>query len=130
VFNHWIPVAAFFGASAVILGAFGAHGLASQVEPDRLASWQTAVQYHLLHSVALLALALAFGRGNLRVRWAAWSFSIGIALFSGSIYALVLTDFRWLGPITPIGGLLLIVGWVALLPLGSGESSSRTGNPA
>lgn len=122
MFNHWIVVAAIFGATGVVLGAFGAHALADRLEPARLASWHTAVQYHLLHAVALLALGLAYGHGTRRVGISAWSFSIGIALFSGSIYALVLTGSRWLGPITPIGGVCLIVGWIALLPLASARS--------
>lgn len=118
MFNHWISLAAFFGATAVVLGAFGAHALSGQLAPIELAAWKTAVQYHLLHAVALLALALAHGHSDRRVGLSAAAFSVGIVLFSGSIYALVLTEWRWLGPVTPIGGLFLILGWVALVPLG------------
>ena len=127
MYNHWISLASFYGAAAVVLGAFGAHALASHLPPARLASWETAVQYHLLHAVVLLALGLSYGRHDRRVALSAWSFSLGIMLFSGSIYGLVLTDWRWLGPITPIGGVCLIVGWIALAPLGWARNLSTAG---
>jgi uncharacterized membrane protein YgdD (TMEM256/DUF423 family) len=84
------------------------------------------VEYHLLHAVALLALALAYAGGERRVGFSAGCFSIGIVLFSGSIYGLVLTDWRWLGPVTPIGGVCLIVGWVGLLRLRRVPNRERT----
>jgi len=130
VLNHWIVAAGIFGASGVVLGAFGAHALASHLEPARLASWQTAVHYHLLHAVALLALGLAYARGEDRVALPAALFSIGITLFAGSIYVLVLTGSRWLGPVTPIGGVLLIVGWLALLRLANRPHPPQTGESA
>ena len=111
----WLGVAAVCGALAVVAGAFGAHGLRDQVEPEQLSAWTTASQYHLLHSVALLALAL-YGRATERsVDWPSALFLAGILLFAGSIYLLVLTGQRWLGPVTPLGGLLLIGGWVSLI---------------
>lgn len=116
--NVWILTAAGFGAVGVVLGAFGAHALKVQLTAEQLVSWQTAVQYHLLHSVALLALGGFAVATERSVAWPAWLFTAGIALFSGSIYLLLLTGARWLGPITPIGGLCLIAGWVALLSLG------------
>jgi uncharacterized membrane protein YgdD (TMEM256/DUF423 family) len=115
--NRWILVASFYGATAVILGAFGAHALKARLAPEQLASWQTAVQYHLVHALALLALALFAAHSGRQVALPAWFFSLGIALFSGSIYLLVLTGQRWLGPVTPLGGLCLIAGWISLATL-------------
>jgi uncharacterized membrane protein YgdD (TMEM256/DUF423 family) len=115
--SRWIAVAALLGASGVLLGAFGAHGLRERVAPERLASWQTAVLYHQLHAVALLALAL-YGRAAERsVTLPASLWTAGILLFSGSIYLLVLGGPRLLGPVTPLGGLALAAGWLALLAL-------------
>jgi len=115
--NPWLLSAAVLGASGVTLGAFGAHGLRARLTPEQLGSWQTAVEYHLLHSVALLALALygsAAGRG---VGLTAGLWTAGIVLFAGSIYGLVLGGPRWLGPVTPLGGVCLILGWLSLLLL-------------
>ena len=119
---NWTAVASVSGAIAVVLGAFGAHGLKSRLEPENLASWNTAVEYHLLHSVVLLALALYQGQGGEAPQLSLWAFSAGVILFSGSIYVLSLGGPRWMGPITPVGGLCLIVGWLALLTLRNGHS--------
>jgi uncharacterized membrane protein YgdD (TMEM256/DUF423 family) len=109
--------AAFAGASGVALGAFGAHALRARLEPAALAIWQTAVLYHLLHAVALLALVL-FARATGRsVTLPAALFCAGIVLFSGSLYGLALTSWRWLGPITPLGGLAFLAGWASLVLL-------------
>jgi uncharacterized membrane protein YgdD (TMEM256/DUF423 family) len=113
----WLGVAAVSGATAVLLGAFGAHGLKARVPPESVASWNTAVEYHLLHSVVLLALALYAANGGGEARWAMRLLASGVVLFSGSIYVLVLGGPRWMGPITPLGGVLLIAGWIALLGL-------------
>jgi uncharacterized membrane protein YgdD (TMEM256/DUF423 family) len=113
----WITVSALLGAIGVVLGALGAHALEARLTPERLASWGTAVDYHLLHSVALLALALFSAATGRSVALPAALFTTGIVLFSGSIYLLVLTHQRWLGPITPLGGLCLIAGWISLLGL-------------
>ncbi len=113
----WISIAAISGALAVIAGAFGAHGLRSRVAAEQVASWLTASQYHLLHSVVLLALALFATSSGKSIRWPASLFCAGMLLFSGSIYLLVLTQQRWLGPVTPLGGLFLIAGWLSLLTL-------------
>ena len=93
---------------------FGSHGLRNCVTADQLATWRTAVEYQMFHSIALLALAL--NAGNL-TRWG-WSMRLwtgGILLFSGSLYALVLSGIRSLGIVTPIGGLCLIAGWLSLI---------------
>ncbi|MFK7895344.1 MAG: DUF423 domain-containing protein [Myxococcota bacterium] len=114
----WVQVAAVSGMLAVVAGAFGAHGLKARVTPDQLASWATAAQYHLLHSVLLLALALFASYAGRDIKIPGSLLTAGMVLFSGSIYLLVLTKMRWLGPITPIGGLLLILGWLSLVRLG------------
>ncbi len=113
----WLITASLLGTLAVGLGAFGAHGLRDTVSPQQLASWTTATQYHLLHSVVLLSLALFALHSGRSIRLPALLLCAGIVLFSGSIYVLVLTDLRWLGPVTPIGGLCLIAGWLSLLTL-------------
>jgi uncharacterized membrane protein YgdD (TMEM256/DUF423 family) len=113
----WVAIAALLGAAAVIAGAFGAHGLAERVEPRQLEAWRTASQYALVHAIALLALGLFAGATGRSVRWPAALWLAGALLFSGSIFALVLGGPRWLGPVTPLGGLCLIAGWLALLSL-------------
>ena len=113
----WIVTAALSGALAVALGAYGAHGLERVADAGQLSSWNTASEYHLLHSVALLALALSAARSGRSVRWPAGLFSAGMLLFSGSIYGLVLLGWSWLGPVTPAGGGLLIAAWLSLLTL-------------
>ena len=117
----WLTIASVLGAFSVVLGAFGAHALRDRLTPDQLASWGTAVEYHLLHSVALLALALWASTTSRSIQLPAVLFAAGIVLFSGSIYGLVLTEQRWLGPITPLGGLCLIAGWLSLLTLARGN---------
>jgi uncharacterized membrane protein YgdD (TMEM256/DUF423 family) len=114
----FLSVAAWCGATAVALGAFGAHGLAralSSVEDGnvRLEWWKTAALYHIVHALALAVAAAHAGEG----RWAATSrhcFVWGIVLFSGSLYAMALTGQRWLGAVTPFGGLSLLIGWICL----------------
>lgn len=103
---------AFAGASGVLLGAFGAHALRGHLDASALGWWQTATQYQLWHALAL-ALAVHAGRGRAG-RVAVLAFAIGIALFSGSLYAMALGAPRWFGAITPLGGLGFVVGWVAL----------------
>ena len=113
----WILVAGLSGTLAVVAGAFGAHGLRERVSPEQLSAWTTASQYHLLHSVVLLALALYALQSEASIRTQASLFTIGLVLFSGSIYLLVLTDQRWLGPVTPVGGLVLMAAWLSLIGL-------------
>ncbi|HIE87403.1 MAG TPA: DUF423 domain-containing protein [Pseudomonadales bacterium] len=109
--------AAFAGALGVVLGAFGAHALRGSIEPRLIETFQTAVQYQLIHALALLLVSLTMGwlGQSLSFEISAYAFMAGIILFSGSLYGLVLTEMRWLGPVTPLGGLCLIVGWLALL---------------
>ena len=113
----WLSIAAVSGALAIAVGAFGAHGLRDRVTPDQVAAWSTAAQYQLIHSAVLLALALYAMGPERSIRLPGVLFLIGIVLFSGSIYLLVLTPWRWLGPVTPIGGLFFIAGWLSLFTL-------------
>ena len=96
----------------VALGAFGVHGLTGRVTPERLETFKTGVEYHLIHALALLVVSWA------ATQWPGWAvhasgylFLVGIVFFSGSLYVLVLTDTSWLGAITPLGGVAFIVGW-------------------
>jgi uncharacterized membrane protein YgdD (TMEM256/DUF423 family) len=112
----WFATGAALALLAVILGAFGAHGLKGRVEPDLLAVFETGARYHMYHALALLAVGLAAGRWSSPwLRVAGWLFLAGIAIFSGSLYLMTLTGARWLGAVTPIGGVALILGWAALL---------------
>jgi len=109
--------AAFAGAvatgTAVALGAFGAHGLKGQVEPGLIETWQTGVQYQMVHGLALLLLA-AMNRTEPAMRRVSWAFVIGIIVFSGSLYTLVLSGVRLWGAVTPIGGVAFLTGWLLL----------------
>lgn len=103
-------IAALWAALAVGFGAFGAHALKTRLAPDLLAVWTTASHYHLVHAVALVAMAL--GKKDPGRSWNV--LLAGIVLFAGSLYVLALTGIRGLGAITPIGGALLVVGWLML----------------
>ena len=97
----------------IILGAFGAHGLKSRLSESALSTFQTGVQYHFYHALALILLGLLmaqYGSGNI-FRYAGYAFIVGIIFFSGSLYGLSFELGKWLGPITPLGGLCFIVGW-------------------
>jgi len=100
------------GASAVLLGAFGAHALRGVLDGRGMELWHTAVNYHAWHALALVMTA-ALGRGR-SGRTALFAFGTGIVLFSGSLYALALGAPRWVGIITPLGGLAFVLGWLAL----------------
>lgn len=107
--------AAAAGFTGVSLGAFGAHALKSRLAPDLLAIFQTGVQYHLVHAVALLGVAvLAHSSASVSARVGGWLFVAGILVFSGSLYALALSGIRALGAVTPVGGLCFLAGWAAL----------------
>lgn len=101
---------------AVALGAFGAHGLRAAISADMLANFETGVRYHMYHALALLAVAFAVTRwpaSSLPVA-AGWLFVAGIVLFAGSLYVMALTGWRWLGAITPLGGVAFVAGWLCL----------------
>lgn len=112
----FLIIAAVSGLIAVVLGAFGAHGLKGRLEPKLLDAFETGVRYQFFHTFALIAVALLIEKlGAAQLVPAGWLFAIGIVLFSGSLYLLAVTSWKWLGPITPLGGLLFIAGWVMLL---------------
>jgi uncharacterized membrane protein YgdD (TMEM256/DUF423 family) len=112
--------AGILGLTGVALGAMGAHALKAALEErGMLEAWETASRYHLFHAVALLGAAAwsraaAPGPGERLFVWAAWAWCLGVALFSGSLYWLALGGPRWLGPVTPLGGLALMTGWLLL----------------
>ena len=116
--NHrtTLLAAGVLGATGVATGAFGAHALRDVLaERGMTIAWETAVRYHLLHAVALLALAGVAARAPRAAMWAARLWIAGTILFSGSLYGLALGGPRWLGPITPLGGMALLGGWVAVM---------------
>ena len=112
-----LQLAGISGALAVGLGAFGAHSLeALLVQNGRLDTYQTAVNYHFYHTLALFGIGIL---AKVKPEWkgiafAAWSMALGILVFSGSLYVLSLTGITWLGAITPLGGLAFILGWCSL----------------
>ncbi|HEY7768941.1 DUF423 domain-containing protein [Longimicrobium sp.] len=122
--TFWI-LGCTFALLAVGAGAFGAHALRARLTPDLLAVWETAARYQMYHALALLVVAFAVGRAA-GGGWAlaGWLFTAGIVVFSGSLYVLALSGVRWLGAITPLGGLCFLAGWVALLLAGMRASPS------
>jgi uncharacterized membrane protein YgdD (TMEM256/DUF423 family) len=117
-----LTVAGVLGLTAVMLGAFGAHGLRERLGP-LIEVYRTGVLYHLVHALAVLAVALAADRLR-RPRLIVGLFGAGVAIFSGTLYLLAITGLTWLGAITPIGGLLLMAGWAALIVEGFGRAST------
>ena len=104
-----------FGFAAVAAGAFGAHALRARLAPEMLAVFETGARYQMYHALALLAAAWVASQWPSGAATAAgWLFTAGIVLFSGSLYLLALTGTRWLGAITPLGGVAFLAGWVAL----------------
>lgn len=124
--NPFLILASVFGATGVALGAMGAHALKQKVAEglmtsEQLAAWDTGSKYQLLHAIVLLFVFFLLQQNRSKlVKTSGWLFSIGILFFSGSIYCLTTQgisgmSFRFLGPVTPLGGLLIIAGWVCLL---------------
>lgn len=112
----FLVLAALLGGLAVALGAFGAHALQARISEQLLQTFETGVRYHFYHALALTAVVVAVGRwpqSSLAVA-AGWLFIAGIVVFSGSLYLLALTGVRWLGAITPIGGVAFLAGWACL----------------
>ena len=109
--KDWIGVGAVFSALAIVCGAFGAHALRARLDPEQLEIWRTAVLYHLIGALALVLYGLLV-RGRPGRGIAGWCFLLGILIFSGSLYSLALGAPRILGAVTPVGGVLLIAGWL------------------
>ena len=123
--SFYLSVACALGFAGVALGAFGAHALAAVVTAPRLATWATAIDYHMFHTLVILALLGLFkDEYNVWLTRALRTFVAGIVIFSGSLYGLVLTDIAVLGAITPLGVLLLLAGWFCSLM----ASRERAGN--
>ena len=113
--NPLSSIGALSAAIAVAAGAFGAHGLRSLLSSDMLAIYETAVRYQMYHAFGLLAAGWAVTAGNVRrAKIAGWCFIAGTVCFSGSLYVLTFSGLRWLGAITPFGGVLFIAGWIYL----------------
>jgi uncharacterized membrane protein YgdD (TMEM256/DUF423 family) len=110
----FLGLGALSGALAVAAGAFGAHALRSRLGPDLLAVFETGARYQMYHALALGLVAAAASRWPAGTAAAGWLFVAGTVLFSGSLYALALSGQRWLGAITPFGGIAFIAGWVTL----------------
>ncbi|MCH7529377.1 MAG: DUF423 domain-containing protein [Candidatus Marinimicrobia bacterium] len=115
---NWMAVGALFAFLGVALGAFGAHALRTRITPRDLEIFDVAVRYQLTHALALLITGLILWWRGLDVSRllviTPWLFTAGIILFSGSLYVLVLTGKRWLGAVTPLGGVLFLAGWLLL----------------
>ena len=127
---NWVIVGAVSGFLGVATGAFGAHGLKERLDAYSLGIWQTAVQYQMWHAAALVLVGLlarfAVSESTATVSsLAGWAFLMGTLLFSGSLYVLALSGIKWLGAVTPLGGVGFLVGWAALAMLGL-----RLGSPS
>ena len=114
--QFYLVVAATSAMLAVVLGAFAAHGLKSTLSESMFSVFQTGVQYQFIHSIGIILLVLLYRQqAQVTLVWSAGFMLAGIILFSGSLYALALTEIRWFGPITPVGGLCFIIGWATLV---------------
>jgi uncharacterized membrane protein YgdD (TMEM256/DUF423 family) len=114
--RRFLVMGAVNGALAVLLGAFAAHVLRQRLDPAMLEVFRTGVQYHGMHSLALLAVGL-LGRERAAgpaLVLAGWALMVGLALFSGSLYLLALSGVHWLGAVTPFGGIAFLIGWIAM----------------
>jgi uncharacterized membrane protein YgdD (TMEM256/DUF423 family) len=129
--KNWIIITAISGALAVVLGALGAHALKAVLPDAQLASFETAVRYQMYHALAMLLTVIIARHTGVTLQVTLWCFAIGTLLFSGSIYLLAtiplhgIEALRMLGPLTPVGGILLIVGWVALAVKAAGMPSKN-----
>lgn len=113
--NWWLFFGATLSGLAVLLGAFGAHGLEGRVTPERLETFEIGVRYQMYHGLALLLLALLkTSIDHSLMKYVGIGFIVGVVIFSGSLYLLVTTDTPWLGAITPIGGVAMVASWILL----------------
>ena len=112
--GRWLAIGAVLAALGVAMGAFGAHALKNHLTPERLDVWKTATHYHLLHAVAVAFLGATIANSLPGAETSLKLLTAGLVVFSGTLYLLCLTGVGWLGAITPIGGLLMIAGWLTL----------------
>ena len=113
--RRFFVVGSILAGTAVAAGAFGAHGLEGRVEPELLAAFSTGARYQIYHALALLAVSWAIARWpEARLDLGGWLVTAGTVFFSGSLYLMALTGARWLGAITPFGGVMLLAGWTVL----------------
>jgi uncharacterized membrane protein YgdD (TMEM256/DUF423 family) len=121
----WLAIGAISAASAVAAGAFGAHAFSTTLDPRAKEVFEVAVRYQMFHALGLLVVGSLAGRkasgAPKRLGLAGWCFLLGTVFFSGSLYGLALTNARWLGWITPAGGILFLVGWGSLAALALGR---------
>ncbi|MGE0352518.1 MAG: DUF423 domain-containing protein [Gemmatimonadales bacterium] len=111
----FLILGSLFGFISVAAGAFGAHRLRASLSAESLAIFETAARYQMYHALALIAVAWIAGRGTATLpAWAGWLFVGGIIVFCGSLYLLALTGVRWLGAVTPLGGVAFLAGWLCL----------------
>ena len=112
----FLAIASMFGGISVVFGAFASHALKDRLSDKSLAIWETGTKYQMYHALALMLVAILISRfpNSTLLAVAGYAFIAGVFIFSGSLYALTLTGIKWLGAITPIGGLALIVGWLCL----------------
>lgn len=111
----FVALGATFGGVSVLLGAFGAHALRARLTPEDLATFEIGVRYQMYHALALFVVAWATTQWDSpAIPAAGWAFVTGIVVFSGSLYVLVFSGMRWLGAITPIGGVAFLIGWALL----------------
>jgi len=126
--RRFLILAGLLGFLGVLAGTFGAHGLKGRIEPAMIETFEVGVRYHLVHAVALLVVALmAQQKISACMKVAGWGFTIGIIIFSGTLYLLAVTGMKWLGAITPLGGVGFMVGWIALLVAGVREKKKDNG---
>ncbi|MBD3669559.1 MAG: DUF423 domain-containing protein [Gammaproteobacteria bacterium] len=111
--NRLIATGAILAFTAVALGAFGAHGLKQHLEANLLEIYQTAVLYHMVHALGVVLIGIIWQQrlDDARLRWSGVSLALGTLIFSGSLYLLAISGLRWLGAITPLGGVLFLIGW-------------------
>jgi len=112
----FLIIASISGFLAVAIGAFGAHGLKQKISVDLMAAYQTGVQYHFYHTLALLAVGILLQQfpQSMAFKVSGWMLLLGMVVFSGSLYVLAITGSRWIGAMTPIGGVAFLVAWLAL----------------
>ncbi|HEY9878234.1 MAG TPA: DUF423 domain-containing protein [Leptolyngbyaceae cyanobacterium] len=117
LFRVFLAIAAVLGGLAVAGGAFASHALKEQLSERMLAIFETGIRYQMYHALALIGVALLLDRAEMGAGWLAvtgWAFVAGVVLFSGSLYVLSLSGIKWLGAVTPLGGIAFIVGWGCL----------------